>query len=138
MGITPNLVVGTWVGGDERHIRFLNINYGQGSYMARPFFSKFLTSIEANAEELGFENGAKFEVPAGAESIEFNCANVPYGGYADDEFGSDPGSNFGGDPFGSNPLGGGLPNTSPFGTVDPFGSGDPFGDEIKPVDTLDQ
>ncbi|NJN34287.1 MAG: penicillin-binding protein, partial [Saprospiraceae bacterium] len=40
MGVTPKLVVGTWVGGEDQWIRFLRIEDGQGSAMARPFFSK--------------------------------------------------------------------------------------------------
>ncbi len=125
MGVTPNLVVGTWVGGDQRHIRFLNINYGQGAYMARPYFTRFLKSVEANAEELDWEMNARFEVPSAASSIEFDCSNVPRYVETDDEFDSG-----GGDQFGANPLGGSLPTGA-----DPFGSSpydrDPFGDELR-------
>ncbi len=46
MGITPSLVVGTWVGGEDRWIRFLNIEDGQGSVMARPIFSKLIAKLE--------------------------------------------------------------------------------------------
>jgi penicillin-binding protein 1A len=45
MGITPNLVVGTWVGGDDRWVRFRSLYYGQGARMARPIFSNFLKNI---------------------------------------------------------------------------------------------
>ena len=139
MGVTPNLVVGTWVGGDERHIRFLNINYGQGSYLARPFFAKFIKAVDDDAEALGFERDAKFPLPEGAESLEFNCANVPRGQFNEEEFGVE-GINFGGDPFGNNPLGTGG-SADPFdNSVDPFGDGgDPFRDEIKPTrDSIEQ
>ena len=132
MGVTPNLVVGTWVGGDERNIRFTNIRYGQGSYMARPFFTRFLKAVEADADELGWARNATFEVPGGGNDVEFNCSNVR--SYVDeDEFGN---PNFGDNPFGSDPLGGSLPaGADPFGG-DPFGGGlpagaDPFGDEVR-------
>ena len=46
MGITPSLAVGTWVGGDDRWIRFLSIGNGQGSKMARPFFTEFIRELE--------------------------------------------------------------------------------------------
>ncbi len=142
MGVTPNLVVGTWVGGDERYIRFLTLTNGQGGKMARPYFASLLKKIEENAEEIGWEKGAKFNVPVGAGGIEFNCENVPFeaasgGGFnavdstgaqvgpqANDPFGSDP---FGSDPFGSDGFGD--------DTDDPFAD-DPFGDEVTvPVDT---
>ncbi len=131
MGVTPNLVVGTWVGGDERFVRFLNINYGQGAYMARPYFTRFLKSIEANAEELDWAMNAKFEVPASANAIEFDCSNMPRGyGDSDDEFDASGGNAFGNDLMGSDPFDGRVP-----AGVDPFGNqplgGDPFRDEVR-------
>lgn len=62
MGITPNLVVGTWVGGDDKWIRFLSLDDGQGYVMARPIFQKFMTSIEADTS-LHFNTAAKFADP---------------------------------------------------------------------------
>ena len=131
MGVTPNLVVGTWVGGDERYIRFRTLRNGQGGRMARPFFAKFINAVEADADALGFERGAQFTVPAGARDIDFACEDVPEG------FGAFPGAlaagdstdldgggigddagGFGGDPYGD----------SGFGDTD-FGD-DPFGDEV--------
>jgi len=38
MGITPHLVTGTWVGGSQNWVRFLNISDGQGGRMARPYY----------------------------------------------------------------------------------------------------
>lgn len=46
IGITPELVVGTWVGGDDKWIRFLTLNDGQGFVMARPIVEKFLRKVE--------------------------------------------------------------------------------------------
>lgn len=72
MGVTPNLVVGTWVGGDDRWIRFTTIRYGQGSKMARPFFTKLLNKIEADSLP-GFGAGVYFEKPLGDLGIELDC-----------------------------------------------------------------
>lgn len=46
MGITPSLVVGTWVGCDDRFIRFRSLTNGAGAKMARPIFQNFLRSLE--------------------------------------------------------------------------------------------
>lgn len=62
MGITPNLVVGTWVGGDDKWIRFLTLNEGQGFVMARPIFQKFLQGLEKD-EELNFDTDVSFPKP---------------------------------------------------------------------------
>src|SRR5690625_7135716 len=50
MGITPNLVVGTWVGGEDRWIRFRSLTLGQGSVMARPIFAQFIKRLEDDPE----------------------------------------------------------------------------------------
>jgi penicillin-binding protein 1A len=72
MGFTPELVVSTWVGGDQEFIRFNNLTDGQGSAMARPFFVNLLKKIEAD-NTLGFGKQLVFEVPEG-EIIELDCS----------------------------------------------------------------
>lgn len=62
MGITPNLVVGTWVGGDEKWVRFFTLDDGQGYVMARPIFQKFLTLIEKDST-MNFDTKANFASP---------------------------------------------------------------------------
>ncbi len=42
IGFTPSLVAGVWVGGDLQNLRFRTIQYGQGSFMAMPIWSKFM------------------------------------------------------------------------------------------------
>lgn len=78
MGITPNLVVGTWVGGEDRWIRFRSILYGQGSKMAKPFFSAFIKELEAR-DDLGYDPKARFHRPPGDLGIEMNCAEYQRG-----------------------------------------------------------
>jgi penicillin-binding protein 1A len=45
MAMTPNLVIGTWVGADDPRIRFKNTNLGQGSNTALPMAAYFLRSV---------------------------------------------------------------------------------------------
>ena len=62
MGITPNLVTGTWVGGAYNWIRFLSIEEGQGGRMARPFFIDYMKRLESD-EAINFDTEATFAVP---------------------------------------------------------------------------
>ncbi|MFT4567229.1 MAG: penicillin-binding protein 1A [Saprospiraceae bacterium] len=62
MGITPNLVTGVWVGGDEKWVRFYTLDDGQGFVMARPVFQNFMQKIEAS-EEIDFNTKASFAPP---------------------------------------------------------------------------
>lgn len=73
MGVTPNLIVGTWVGGDQNWIRFRNIDYGQGAVMARPFFVEFMKALEKN-EKVEWDTEAKFMRPPGDIGIELDCS----------------------------------------------------------------
>ena len=73
MGITPRLVVGTWVGGEDRWIRFLSLNDGQGARMARPIFAGFIQKLEQDPKS-GYDFNARFKRPPGDLGIEINCA----------------------------------------------------------------
>ncbi|MGB5024977.1 MAG: peptidoglycan glycosyltransferase, partial [Saprospiraceae bacterium] len=72
MGITPNLVVGTWVGGEDPWIRFLSLEMGQGSVMAKPFFMKFISKLEEDPDS-GFDPKVEFIRPPGDLGVELNC-----------------------------------------------------------------
>jgi penicillin-binding protein 1A len=72
MGVTPRLVVGTWVGGEDRWVRFLSIEDGQGAKMARPLFASFIGRLE-NDPKSGYDYNARFERPPGDLGIETNC-----------------------------------------------------------------
>ena len=111
MGITPNLVVGTWVGGDDMWVRFRDLRYGAGSKMARPYFIDLIKRLEANPEAQ-FDSKATFPRPPGPLGIELNC----------DVYNED---------IAPLPGEGGGPGTDPYddGFDDPFG--DPFGDEFN-------
>ena len=73
IGITPSLVVGTWVGGEDQWIKFNTLADGQGSVMAKPFYKAFLRRLE-NSTELDYDPFAKFAVPEGGLDIETDCA----------------------------------------------------------------
>ena len=73
MGLTPDLVVGTWVGGEDRWIRFLTLRDGAGSRMVRPFFADFIRRLEED-EKSSYDAEARFYVPKGDLGIELNCA----------------------------------------------------------------
>jgi len=45
MGVTPNLVSGVWVGGENRSIHFDNITLGQGANMALPIWALYMKKI---------------------------------------------------------------------------------------------
>ncbi len=62
MGLTPTLVVGVWTGGDDKWIRFTNLNDGQGYVTARPVFQKMIRSLEADTSGI-YDAGIKFVTP---------------------------------------------------------------------------
>ncbi|HEY0742128.1 MAG TPA: transglycosylase domain-containing protein [Chryseosolibacter sp.] len=45
MAVTPNLVMGSWVGADDPRIRFRNTELGQGANTALPLVAKFLSNV---------------------------------------------------------------------------------------------
>jgi penicillin-binding protein 1A len=55
IGITPELVSGAWVGGEERSIRFRTMQYGQGAKMALPIFGYYMQKVYAD-HSLGYNN----------------------------------------------------------------------------------
>ena len=72
MGVTPRLVVGTWVGGEDQWIRFLTIADGQGSAMARPFFAKMMARLEKSS--VSYDANARFVKPEGDLRIVLDCS----------------------------------------------------------------
>lgn len=50
IGVTPNLVVGSWVGADDPRIRFRSTALGQGSRTALPIVGDFLRSASQDVE----------------------------------------------------------------------------------------
>ena len=64
MGITPTLVSGCWVGGDDRDIHFDTMQYGQGAAMALPIFAIYMKKVYAD-QQLGYNENAVFDLDEG-------------------------------------------------------------------------
>lgn len=72
MAVTPELVVGTWVGADDPSVRFRSTALGQGAHMALPVFARFYQ--KANADKaLNHYTKKKFEPLNGRESRLMSC-----------------------------------------------------------------
>ena len=81
MGLTPDLVCGTWVGGDDRSIHFRSANYGQGNKLAMPVYGKFLQKVYAD-KSISVSK-APFPKPAQPLSVEIDCSRYNNGGIND-------------------------------------------------------
>lgn len=62
MGVTPNLVSGVWVGGEDRDIHFDGITLGQGANMALPIWALYMKQIYED-ESLNITQEDTFEEP---------------------------------------------------------------------------
>ncbi len=71
MGISPELVIGTWVGGENSWIRFLTKEYGYGGRMARPYYLDLMKELEEDPA-IKLNKGAIFKIPDG-EILESDC-----------------------------------------------------------------
>lgn len=72
MGLTPDLVAGCWVGGEERSVHFNSTNEGQGASMALPIWGKFFQKVYADPSLKITKNG--FVKPANMGNIELDCS----------------------------------------------------------------
>jgi penicillin-binding protein 1A len=70
IGYTPQLLVGAWVGFDDRFIK----NQGDGSRMARPICEYFFGRVLAD-NRTGIEKAARFLIPENL-SVEMNAADI--------------------------------------------------------------
>lgn len=62
MGVTPRLVSGCWVGGDDRDIHFNSMSMGQGATMALPIFAYYMQKIYDD-KTLDYNQDEKFDLP---------------------------------------------------------------------------
>ena len=65
MGVSPNLVVGAWVGGEYRSIHFRTGALGQGSRTALPICGYFLESVFGDPAFAKYHG--KFQKPEDAD-----------------------------------------------------------------------
>jgi penicillin-binding protein 1A len=71
MGMTPQLVSGVWVGGEERSIRFRYMDYGQGAVLALPIWALYMQKVYKDTH-LPYNDKATFKKPANL-SVELDC-----------------------------------------------------------------
>ena len=64
MGVTPELVTGVWVGGEERTIRFNTMTFGQGAKAALPIWAIYMKKVYDD-KSLPYSQDAKFNIPEG-------------------------------------------------------------------------
>ncbi|QQS49788.1 MAG: transglycosylase domain-containing protein [Bacteroidota bacterium] len=72
IGITPQLVSGVWVGGENRSIHFDNIAMGSGSSMALPIWAEYMSRIYADPS-LNVKQEDVFIKPSEFD-VDLNCA----------------------------------------------------------------
>ena len=62
MGFSPAIVVGAWVGGESRNVRFRDFSLGQGAATALPVCGLFLSKVYKDPQFAGYK-AAKFPTP---------------------------------------------------------------------------
>ncbi|PRY14824.1 penicillin-binding protein 1A [Pontibacter ummariensis] len=77
MGLTPNLVTGTWVGGEDRSIHFRTLAEGQGGKLAMPIYGAFMQKVY-NDKSLDVSK-EPFPKPLAPLSVELDCAKYNHG-----------------------------------------------------------
>lgn len=74
VGITPDLVSGVWVGGEDRGIRFRDLTLGQGANTSLPIWAEFMTRVyEDDSLNISMDD---FETPLQPPDIETDCSKV--------------------------------------------------------------
>lgn len=84
MGITPSLVIGTWVGCDDRFIRFKGLANGAGAKMARPIYQNFLRALEKEDDLAFYDYKRQFPKPDIIER-ELECGNFKGMNFGDED-----------------------------------------------------
>jgi len=72
IGVTPHLVSGAWVGGEERSIRFSSTAMGQGASMALPIWAFYMQQVY-NDPRLPYKKTDYFKKPAIDDGVETDC-----------------------------------------------------------------
>ena len=91
IGCTPDLIAGSWVGCDDRYIRFHSMENGQGATTALPIWAYFFQKVYSDS--LHFKNEInpehRFEAPKEKITIEMDCSK-----FAEGKNGREKGSEF--------------------------------------------
>ncbi len=75
MGITPTLVSGCWVGGEDRDIHFTMTSMGQGAAGALPIWAYYMKRVYAD-KRLGYNSEAVFDLPAGYNPCQYDDSGL--------------------------------------------------------------
>lgn len=81
IGFTPDLVAGSWVGCEDRYIRFKSMQNGQGASTALPIWAKFFQKVYADSTHFKdiVNPNLRFEPPVEKLSIELDCSRFSGG-----------------------------------------------------------
>ncbi len=71
IGVTPDLVSGTWVGWDDMKVRFRSTSLGSGAAMALPIFAYYMKSVYAD-KSIKINKG-EFDQPQDTKGLVFDC-----------------------------------------------------------------
>lgn len=75
MGVTPELVNGAWVGGEDRSIHFDSMAEGQGASMALPIWAEYMKRVYADST-LHYADTTHFSIPK-AITQQYDCRVAP-------------------------------------------------------------
>jgi penicillin-binding protein 1A len=69
IGYTPQLIAGTWVGHDDRYLRFTSQALGEGAAAALPIWAEFMKRVYAD-KSLDIRTDVKFKEPEGFDDCD--------------------------------------------------------------------
>lgn len=87
IGLTPDLVSGCWVGGEDRSVHFNSIEQGQGARVALPIWALYMKKIYAD-KTLQVSDG-DFEKPLKKIDVELDCSKYDSKENAADSYNND-------------------------------------------------
>ncbi len=89
MGITPKLVSGCWVGGEDRDIHFESMAYAQGAAAALPIFGLYMKKVYADPN-LGISQQDQFDISPNFDPCRGELGQDFSEGEEEDEEGESP------------------------------------------------
>lgn len=75
MGVTPELVNGAWVGGEDRSIHFDSMAEGQGASMSLPIWAEYMKRVYADST-LHYSDTTHFRIPKAIKE-QYDCKVAP-------------------------------------------------------------
>lgn len=75
MGVTPELVNGAWVGGEDRSIHFDSMAEGQGASMSLPIWAEYMKRVYADST-LNYSDTTHFSIPKAIKE-QYDCKVAP-------------------------------------------------------------